>query len=56
MQWFVFGQNIAKFQPKKIKSEPVQRRFHGKNGPNLPDFKETKKYPNHKIFMISSSE
>jgi len=43
MQWFVFGQNIAKFQPKKIKSEPVQRRFHGKNGPNSPDFKETKK-------------
>jgi hypothetical protein len=33
---------------------PIHSIFHGKNGTNLPNFKE-KKMPNCQIFMISSS-
>jgi hypothetical protein len=35
-----FWPKYRKISTKTNKSEPVQRRFHGKIGPNWPDFEE----------------
>ncbi len=40
-----WGRNFAKFRPEKYESFLIQRIFHGKNGPNSPDF-EKKSFPN----------
>jgi hypothetical protein len=40
----------------KIQFSPIQTIFHGKNGPNSPNFKEkTHTHTNCQTFMISSS-
>ncbi len=36
------GRNFAKFQPENIWFRPMQRIFHGKHGPNSPDFNQKK--------------
>jgi hypothetical protein len=41
VQWFFFSEILPKFDLKNMISI-VQRIFHGKNGPNLPDFEERK--------------
>ncbi len=51
---FCFWPELHQILTWKIWFRPMQRIFHGKKAPNLPDFKE-KKSQNCQIFMISSS-